>query len=185
MCSSGHSGAKFPINVWKRPTERGVPGVYVGRGILDASAWLPHWGSCRAARRDGRSPFRHRLRRRHLPPCGGGFSARPGCPRPTRSASFVGADVPIGPRRGQEAAPHENGALSVIVRRAAGPTRRSVFLGKRNGFPRPLRGLGMTNGGGKPRPTRSAPPRRGRCPHRPAITKEEFPCPPITPRTTT
>ena len=34
--------------------------------------------------------------------------------------------------------------LSVIARRAAGPTRRSVFPREKDGSPRPLRGLGMT-----------------------------------------
>ena len=34
--------------------------------------------------------------------------------------------------------------VSVIARRAAGPTWQSVILSKENGFPRPLRGLGMT-----------------------------------------
>ena len=78
-----------------------------------------------------------------------------GRPRPTWSAPFVGADVPIGPRRIKEAAPYEDGALSVIARRAAGPTRQSVFPREKDGFPRPLRGLGMTGRRGQaPAPTR-------------------------------
>ena len=50
-----------------------------------------------------------------------------GRPRPTWSAPFVGADVPIGP--------YEDGALSVIARRAAGPTRQSVSLSKEKRIP--------------------------------------------------
>ena len=69
-------------------------------------------------------------------------------PHPALRATFP----PVGGRPGERAhtvRPYSDaGPSSVMARRAAGPTRQSVFPSGKDGFPRPLRGLGMTVGGG-------------------------------------